>query len=31
MNKDNVKGFDTPGAITDSLTEQLRHGFLIKN
>jgi len=26
MNKDNVKGFDTPGAINDSLTELLRQG-----
>lgn len=26
MNKDNVKGLDTPGAINDSLTELLRHG-----
>ena len=25
-NKDKVKGFDTPGAITDSLTELLRQG-----
>lgn len=26
MNKDNVKGLDTPGIINDSLTELLRHG-----
>jgi len=26
MNKDKVKGFDTPGAINDSLTELLRQG-----
>jgi putative transposase len=26
MNKDNVKGLDTPGTINDSLTELLRHG-----
>jgi putative transposase len=26
MNKENVTGLDTPGAINDSLTELLRHG-----